>query len=306
MPNLRNRDSKRKSDTVIVENAKTRKITTGIERTVKVPIASQLKTLKEAYELLIKENGENLKEIENLKLQVALLVHSKSLKKVPQESKESQTLEQEIFATKCSESQESQTDFNEEFKCHVCDFHSKAKEELRLHIENEHRSVNPEHTRHYPCNICGQIFNGKWELMVHRKEKHSSALKTCTFFMEGNCAFDTECWYRHPKTNEIQSTPLPKILKEFKCGFCGVKFNKKKDFMEHRKEEHSEHISECIENKNGSCRFNSDCWYKHKEVMLKDENLRGVNGMKTTELIERLFKMMEAFADRMVQIENKM
>ena len=166
MPNLRNRDSKRKSDTVIVENAKARKITTGIERTGKVPIASQLKTLMEAHELLKKENSDNLKEIENLKLQVALLVHSKSLKTDPKESKETQTPEQEIIAMKCSESQESQTDFNENFRCNVCEFYSKTEEDLRLHIENQHRSVNPEHTRH-PCNICGQKFTMKWELMVH-------------------------------------------------------------------------------------------------------------------------------------------
>ena len=76
--------------------------------------------------------------------------------------------------------------------------------------------------------------------------------------------------------------------------------------MEHRKEEHYENISECIEHKNGSCRFSSECWYKHRVVMSKDENLRDVNGIKTPELIERLFKMMKAFADRMVQIENQM
>ena len=40
--------------------------------------------------------------------------------------------------------------------------------------------------------------------------------------------------------------------------------------------------------------------------MSKDDNLREVNGMKTPEMINRLFEMMEAFADRMVQIENKM
>ena len=63
--------------------------------------------------------------------------------------------------------------------------------------------------------------------------------------------------------------------------------------MEHRKDKHYENIAECIENKNGSCRFYSDCWYKHTEVMSKDENLREVNGMNTPELIYRLFKMME-------------
>ena len=80
MPNLRSKDNKRKSDTVIVVNSKARKITTitETERNVKVPIATQLKSLKHAHEVLKKENIENLKEIEDLKLQVALLVQTRS------------------------------------------------------------------------------------------------------------------------------------------------------------------------------------------------------------------------------------
>ena len=68
MPNLRSTDNKRKSDTVIVDNAKARKVTsrTETDRNVKVPIASQFKSLKEAYEILNKENIENLKVIEDL------------------------------------------------------------------------------------------------------------------------------------------------------------------------------------------------------------------------------------------------
>ena len=53
---------------------------------------------------------------------------------------------------------------------------------------------------------------------------------------------------------------------------------------------HYEYISECIENKNGACRFDSDCWYKHTVVVKKDETVKEVNGMKTPELIERLSK----------------
>ena len=51
--------------------------------------------------LLTPQIHDNLKEIENLKLQVALLVHSKSLKTVPKKSKETQTSEQEIIILKC-------------------------------------------------------------------------------------------------------------------------------------------------------------------------------------------------------------
>ena len=49
----------------------------------------------------------------------------------------------------------------------------------------------------------------------------------------------------------------------------------------------------CIENKNGSCRFDSDCWYKHTVVMTKDENIKEVNGMITPELKEGLLTFMK-------------
>ena len=75
--------------------------------------------------------------------------------------------------------------------------------------------------------------------------------------------------------------------------------------MEHRKKEHYNYISECIEHENGSCRLSSsDCWYKHEKGISKDENLLEVSGIKKSVLIKRLFDMMEAFADRMALLEN--
>ena len=38
--------------------------------------------------------------------------------------------------------------------------------------------------------------------------------------------------------------------------------------------------------------------------MFKDENLCGVSGIKNSDLIQRLFDMMEAFAERMSLLEN--
>ena len=79
MTNLRSKDNKRKSDTVIVENAKAQKLAKGTEnkRIVQVPIPTQLKVLREEHEELMKVNKENLTEIEDLMIQVALLVHKR-------------------------------------------------------------------------------------------------------------------------------------------------------------------------------------------------------------------------------------
>ena len=39
--------------------------------------------------------------------------------------------------------------------------------------------------------------------------------------------------------------------------------------------------------------------------MSNEENHTDVSGIKTSDLIKRLFNMMEAFADRMATLENK-
>ena len=56
MPTLRNKVNKRKSDSFVVDNAKTRKIATITETkgNVQVPLTVQFKSLKVAHEALIK------------------------------------------------------------------------------------------------------------------------------------------------------------------------------------------------------------------------------------------------------------
>ena len=92
MVNLRNNASKRKSDSFVIENAKAVRLANQPKRNVKIPISTQLKSLQEAHAALIKENGENVKLIENLKEQVAF--HEQRTQSIVEtESKESQTTE---------------------------------------------------------------------------------------------------------------------------------------------------------------------------------------------------------------------
>ena len=74
--------------------------------------------------------------------------------------------------------------------------------------------------------------------------------------------------------------------------------------MEHRKIEHVNYISECRENKNGWCRFSDkECWFKHSDITSNNE--RENSGIQTSEIMNRIFDMMEAFADRMTKVENQ-
>ena len=283
MPTLRNKVNKRKSDSFVLDTAKARKIITETKRNVPVPVpvTAQLKSLREAHAALIKENNENLKLIENLKLQVALLVHERSSK--TQESKESQT----------------DSIIDKELSCTECIFHGSNEEEMRFHVTSIHSLPEPVDRNKFTCNVCRQKFEEKWELMAHRKEKHLTSVKTCKYFLQGICGFDDKvCWFRH-KQSDDQVPSFPQTLQVFKCSLCGKAFNSKRDFMEHRKIEHLDKVSECKEKKNGWCRFvNEECWFKHN-----DESKN--SGIENSDMMKRLFDMMEAFSKRMAFMESQ-
>ena len=61
MPNLRNKVSKRKSDSFVLDNSKVQNTSAGtvLRRNVQVPIAAQLQSLKEAHAVLEKEQSES-------------------------------------------------------------------------------------------------------------------------------------------------------------------------------------------------------------------------------------------------------
>ena len=69
--------------------------------------------------------------------------------------------------------------------------------------------------------------------------------------------------------------------------------------MQHRKSKHSDKIPECINLKNGWCRFSgNECWYKHSENKEEISN--------QSPKIKRLFDMMEKFAERMEMMEKQL
>ena len=86
----------------------------------------------------------------------------------------------------------------------------------------------------------------------------------------------------------------------YTCGVCEKVYQVKSDFMNHRKNEHIEMISECTQYKNGSCGFGSEkCWYKHGNII---ENMH----VEPTDMISRLFGMIEKFTKRMEEIERQL
>lgn len=297
MPNLRNKVNKRKSDSFVIENdkaikrakeakdakeAKEAKVK-EIKRCAQVPMNQQLKAIKEAHEALNIENKNNLKLIERLKEEL------NSLKSAS-----------EKFKSRNKVSKESQTSPSEDFTCNACIFLAKSTEELEVHVKEKHSQA--PHGNNFICNVCSEVFDAKRDLMAHRKLKHCSSLKTCTYFLRGICDFGQDCWFGHIQSD--QGSHSPNTLKEYNCGFCGKIFENKKKFMEHRKNEHINNVKECDKNKNASCEFGENmCWYKHEKDIQNTES--EIGGVKTVDLVKRLFDMMESFAERMRNIENQ-
>ena len=81
--------------------------------------------------------------------------------------------------------------------------------------------------------------------MVHRRDNHYDLLKTCRYFLMGNCQFGNEkCFYRHEENGSIK----------FKCNFCENVLNTKDELMKHRKQQHEETVSNCRDYQKGYCK----------------------------------------------------
>ena len=64
---------------------------------------------------------------------------------------------------------------------------------------------------------------------------------------------------------DIQKTNKIWWNNQYKCRIYGNTFKTKSSFMNHRKGEHHEEVKECVNHKNGMCRFNERCWYIHSD-----------------------------------------
>ena len=102
----------------------------------------------------------------------------------------------------------------------------------------------------------------------------------------------------HTKSSSSSSQQM---LKEYKCGFCKDVFKHKSDFMNHRKQQHTESVPAFRENVNGTCRHDTHtCWFRHEEFK------NGNPDHESTDMMKRLFEMMENFTNRMTQMENQL
>ena len=152
----------------------------------------------------------------------------------------------------------------DEYNCEGCDFQGTSMLQLNKHLNLKHIGENQPMREVIRCRICDEQFSQKWNLMNHRKEKHPEAVAFCRKKRDGNCPFsDEKCWWNHQNKNK--ESPL-----EIECFICGEIFERKSSLMRHRKLKHPTLVKKCEKFIKNDCQFqDSYCWWLHEEEAME-------------------------------------
>ena len=172
----------------------------------------------------------------------------------------------------------------DEYNCEGCDFQGTSMLQLNKHLNLKHIGENQPMREVIRCRICDEQFSQKWNLMNHRKEKHPEAVAFCRKKRDGNCPFsDEKCWWNH---QEKQNT------EEVKCYVCNQTFKDKPSMMTHRKAEHRNIVRKCDKFSQNICPFQSKaCWYLHEtEAEPMDIEEQNSNSEKQKQSVPSVFQ----------------
>ena len=185
--------------------------------------------------------------------------------------------------------------------CKDCEFPAKHGNNLTEPIKGSNLVQNVQHS--IKCYYCEQRFETKRELMEPRKKDHEEKAQFCSYFSEGKCDFDESCWYSHDQ---------PTLIPEIKYNICGQIFQGKSSFMKHRKKYHSKNVPKCRTLQNGTCQYGSEkCWFKHNDLLINDEinevheKMDIVENDEKSEIMQKLFEMVEKYTERIILLENE-
>ena len=242
-------------------------------------LKSPLEALQFKYDVLDIENKKNVEEIGILKQKIKLMEENQiGSKKPDQKSIGVQTVEftkteEMLFCAECEYPAEDGYDLGE----HMVEYHS----------ESSHKKLS--------CHYCDDSFDNKNSLMKHRKEIHADKVQPCIFFSVGTCHYgDALCWFNHEKTCSEVFQKVSQLI----CRICNKEYKTRSDFMNHRKNEHTEGVPMCRNYLNGSCEYVS-CWFRHLEAAAKHKDV-----IEEENITEKLVNMMEKLAQRLSMLEK--
>ena len=155
--------------------------------------------------------------------------------------------------------------------------------------ENNSHAQNDDNSA-VKCKLCDKILESRNKFMLHKKHEHTENVPVCLNFINGDCERgDTGCWFIHSNI-----THNPEI-----CKVCDKIFKTKKDLRYHKKKEHIQNVQVC--SYGNTCWYGERCWFRHNinEVRDNEEN-------SNDEMTQKLFKMMEKFTKRIIELENRL
>ena len=84
----------------------------------------------------------------------------------------------------------------------------------------------------------------------------------CEYEAADGYELDGHIWSEHDE----------EATESFACQFCGKNFSSLKDLMSHKKIDHNERVSVCLNFSNGTCTFEDDkCWFIHRESVAEQK-----------------------------------
>ena len=183
----------------------------------------------------------------------------------------------------------------EVISCEECESPAENIYDLVDHMHREHPLEDYEFD--WRCEHCERGFHEKTKLLLHIENVNNEANKVCKHFLEGNCFFGNECWFRHEKDREMQ---------KIKCMFCDCSFDSKSELMSHREKKHLSRVKQCRNNRNGRCQHGPNCWYNHDhEITFGEEHVQIDDKPENNQIITKLVDMVEHFGKRLVNMENR-
>ena len=84
----------------------------------------------------------------------------------------------------------------------------------------------------------------------------------CEYEAADGYELDGHIWSEHDE----------EATESFACQFCGKNFPSLKDLMSHKKIDHNERVSVCLNFSNGTCTFEDEkCWFIHGETVAEQK-----------------------------------
>ena len=306
---------------VISKEAKPKRVVTNLKPNKKAPTKSELecqvKNLQLANDALEESNRQKIKLLESFEAKISNL-----------ENQIEYLSHKDIMHSK-----ETQTEANLNLKCDECNFEAEYERELGWHMGKVHgwpseqkgetmdislQSMDPRncdkcgyeaeslyvldahirevHDESIECNFCDESFENQGEQMKHKKEEHTEKVDICWNYAGGKCDFEEgKCWFLHK--DETTS--------RFECTSCDKTFAAQAKLRHHNKRNHIDSVPTCKYMIYETCKYGSkNCWFNHGEgeTSTMNENDKKLND--DTEVIEKIFQMMEKFTQQIVKMKE--